>query len=240
MNNSEVIKQKNQLIQTFGRRKCRKLSDHRHFLLSEILPEFKIEIDALPEKLNVKEILPNHERHVLEIGFGDGGHLFEKAKENAQIGFVGCEVFINGVTNLLKAIEKEGKEKFKNLKILNDDVFKLLEKILDDSFDLVYILFPDPWPKKKHHKRRIIQNDFLDLLAKKIRKNGKLVVATDHEDYACWMIEIFSNSKSFDWVCDEPSGWFVEPENWVKTKYQKKAEKNGTKIYYLEFNVKHV
>ncbi len=210
---------KDRLIRSFGRIKSRKLSDHKKFLLENLLPKYEINDDFLAQKNN------DFAKKSFEIGFGFGDFLFEKAKANPTEIFIGCEPHINGVVNLLGKLEKEP---LKNVKISLNDSRLLLQKFDDEFFDEFRILFPDPWPKIKHFKRRLIDADFLDnLLAKKLKKGAKLTIATDHDSYKTWILSEILKSKSFEWGASSKQDWQVFPDDWVETKYQKKARSEG-------------
>ncbi len=202
------------LIRSFGRIKSRKLSDHKNSLLQELLPIYEI-----------KDANFSSSKISLEIGFGFGDFLFEKAKNNPDILFLGSEPHLNGVVNLLAKLEKEP---LKNLKISRQDIRILLNDFAPNFFDEVYILFPDPWPKVKHFKRRLINVEFLEkILSPKIKSGGKLVIATDHDLYKTWILSAILKNKNFVWTASEKKDWQVFPKDWVKTKYQKKAALEG-------------
>ncbi len=200
------------LIRSFGRIKSRKLSDHKKSLLENSLKDYSI---ALPTALD-------QQTTSLEIGFGFGDFIFEKAKKNPQKKFFGCEPHLNGVVNLLAKLEQEP---LTNIKISTEDSRLLLAKFPENFFDEVYILFPDPWPKAKHFKRRLLTTEFFDkILSPKIKTGGKLVIATDHDSYKTWILAEFLRSEKFSWDAESKKDWQIFPNDWVKTKYQKKAE----------------
>jgi len=198
------------LIRSFGRIKSRRLSDHKNFVLENFLPLYEI-----------KNFDISHGKNILEIGFGFGDFLFEKAKRNPDISFFGAEPHLNGAINLLSKLEQEP---LPNLKISREDVRLLLKKFSDKIFDEIFILFPDPWPKFKHFKRRLIDVKFLDeVLAPKIKTGGKLTIATDHDSYKTWILSEVLRSKKFSWKADSKKDWQIFPDDWVMTKYQNKA-----------------
>src|SRR3989338_10367116 len=210
--------QQNRPIRSFGRIKSRKLSDHKKNLLENFLPKYEIDSDFIA-------CAKNFAKKSFEIGFGFGDFLLEKAKKNPQQIFFGCEPHLNGVVDLLGNLEKHS---LSNIKISTIDVRLLLEKFPADFFDEFYILFPDPWPKIKHFKRRLINVDFLDnFIANKMKKGAKLTIATDHDSYKTWILAEILKSKKFMWKCALKQDWQVFPNDWVETKYQKKAAKEG-------------
>jgi tRNA (guanine-N7-)-methyltransferase len=215
-NESQNFQNKDQLIRSFGRIKSRKLSDHKNHLLENLLPNYQVN-----QPLAEKDELINS----LEIGFGFGDFLFENAKNNSQKQCFGFEPHLNGVVNLLAKLEDEP---LKNLQISTQDVRPALEKFPDNFFSEIYILFPDPWPKAKHFKRRLINKSFLDkILSPKMKKGGKLVIATDHDSYKIWILNELLSSEKFSWNANSKKDWQIFPANWTVTKYQKKAAKEG-------------
>jgi tRNA (guanine-N7-)-methyltransferase len=202
------------VLRSFGRIKSRKLSDHKNNLLTDFLPRFQA---IKPTQ--------NSNKNILEIGFGFGDFLFEKAKNNPEVNFFGFEPHLNGVVNLLAKLEVE---ELQNIKISTQDVREALTNFSDNFFDEIYILFPDPWPKAKHFKRRLINQYFLDeILAPKIKNNAKLIIATDHDSYKIWILGALLSSKKFSWNAQSKKDWQNFPDDWTITKYQKKAALEG-------------
>jgi tRNA (guanine-N7-)-methyltransferase len=211
------------LVRSFGRIKSRKLSSNKKRLINELLPKYLIN-----QNFNL------HGKNILEIGFGFGDFIFYRAKKYPQISFYGCEPHINGVANLLNNLEKD---ELLNIKISREDIRHLIKLFPDNFFDEIYILFPDPWPKIKHFKRRLISVDFLDsVLFKKIKDNSKIMIATDHNSYKTWILNVVLNCKHFKWLADSKYDWKTFPNDWLETKYQKKAIEEGREpsIYILQ------
>lgn len=232
----------------FGRRKGRTIHKAKSFLLEDFLPRILIRQD---KKIAVTELFPEpKQKYCLEIGFGDGDHLAEMAKCQPQNGFIGVEVYKNGVANLLSLITgvKEGNDveqpvslsadRVDNIRVFDDDVRLLFSVLPDNSFDKVFLLFPDPWPKKKHAARRFINPDNLRELARIIKKGGILQVATDHHVYKCWTLETMAGNDDFMWTAKCSDDWRNEPEDWFETKYQRKAIREGRKPVFFEFKRK--
>jgi len=204
----------NRLIRSFGRIKSRKFSDHKKFLLETLLPIYEIK--------NYEAVLA---KNILEIGFGFGDFTFETAKKNLDSSFFGAEPHLNGVVNLLAKLEQEP---LGNLKITTQDVRPLLQNFSAEFFDKIFILFPDPWPKAKHFKRRLITAEFLDeVLFPKMKNGANLVIATDHDSYKTWILSEVLRSKKFSWSAKSKKDWQIFPKDWVETKYQKKAVNEG-------------
>jgi len=214
-------------IRSFGRIKSRKLSTNKENLLQNLLPQYLLNQFNGDINLEVKK------QSILEIGYGFGNFLFQQAKNNPEIDFYGCEPHINGIVNLLGLLQQQP---LTNLKINNGDVRLFLQNFPDDFFAKIFILFPDPWPKSKHYKRRLINTAFLDdFLAKKMQINSDLIIATDHSSYATWILANALKSKNFYWQANSSKDWLNFPSYWHETKYQKKATAEGRESIYLHF-----
>lgn len=215
---------KNAPIRSFGRIKSRKLSHKKQDLYQNLLPKYDF-IKAGKDFLQQKELF-------LEIGFGFGDFTFKLAQNNPNANVIAGETHINGVINLLAKLQSQP---LSNLKIFTSDIRLLLAEIPDSIFNKIYILFPDPWPKSKHHKRRIINQQFLHILSQKIKNNGQLIIATDHDSYKIWIMSHIMSHQDFSWQANQAGDWQNFPQNWTYTKYQNKAQKEGRNSVYLEF-----
>ena len=163
---------------------------------------------------------------ILEIGFGMGASTAEIAKSNLNKNYIAIEVHSPGVGNLLKLIQESD---IPNLKIIQHDAVEVLnEMIKNDSLDGIHIFFPDPWPKKRHHKRRLIQSNFLKLIAQKIKKSGYLHIATDWEDYALWIIDLLDKEELLQKTSDD---YFKKPVYRPLTKYENRGIKLGYRVW---------
>lgn len=205
-------------IRSFGRINGRGIKEETKNILTEKLKKYSISLNDID----------NRKINHFEIGFGYGESIAERAIKNPDINYIGCETYTKGVLNLINLIENN---EIKNIKIFNGDARLFLERIDNDILDMVFVLFPDPWPKKKQQKRRIISDDFLNLLSKKIKNNGKLFFASDIDNYVQWCIEKVSNNKNF--IKNNFSK--EEPDWWVRTKYQQKAINEGRESNFLEW-----
>jgi tRNA (guanine-N7-)-methyltransferase len=212
-------------VRSFGRVRTRKLSIHKKDLFSNTLPKYKIEEAEIPNLTN------NGQPIYLEIGFGFGDFLFENAKNHPDILFIGCEPHINGVVNLMSKLEIQP---LKNIRIFVGDSRIFLEHC-QPIFDKIYILNPDPWPKAKHYKRRLINVEFFELLNSKIKPNSPIIIATDDNSYKKWIMAEYFRSGLWQWLAKSKSDWQNFPQDWVQTKYQKKAELAGRGNVFLEF-----
>lgn len=229
----------------FGRRKGRVVRKAKQFLLEKMLPQMKVseEQDFVSGTLfgdTKKEIC-------LEIGFGDGQHLFGQAKRNPQNGYIGVEVFQNGVANLLTLISgiKEGNQlpedicitdyAVQNIRVFDNDVRLLFKKIPDAFFDKVYLLFPDPWPKKKHTGRRFVNPENLKEVSRILKKGGLFRIATDHPVYKRHVLRTMHGYADFVWTAKCGHDWKCEPADWVRTKYQMKALNEGRRPVFFDY-----
>jgi len=171
----------------------------------------------------------------LEIGFGSGEHLFHQAIENPEINIVGCEPYINGVATLLGKLQKNN---LKNVLIHPGDVRDLMDVLPNSIFEKVFLLYPDPWPKTKHHKRRFVSPEFLDPLIPLIKENGNIHIATDIGDYVRQALLNLISYETLDWVADSPNDWREPWKGWWSTRYEQKAIAAGRRSYYLIFQKK--
>lgn len=207
-------------LQSFGRTKSRKLSSSQQFLVENLLPQVRV-IPRDSERVDVDplEIFGSNKPCWLEIGFGGGEHLIAQAKLNPDVGLIGCEPFIDGVAKALSGIEKSG---LKNIRIHDSDARELLDSLKPASIDRVFILFPDPWPKKRHWKRRIIRGDFLDLLYSRCKPKAQIRFATDIASYVNEAVIRFSNHYGYIWTANCANDWKIPPADHCHTRYQAK------------------
>ena len=213
------------VIRSYGRTRAHGLSQSQKDKLQNLYRVYGIELSS--ENTKPIELFSSHFKTIaFEIGFGNGEHIIEMAKRNPQVGFIGCEPFENGVVTTLSAIEREG---LNNVRIYNGDARNLLDVLHDHSLDRVYILFPDPWRKNRHHKRRLISENLLVQLKTKIKPCGCLVIATDHANYRN---DILHNLRISGMSLDEEM-IYLRPACFVGTKYEKKAEKRGDPCAYM-------
>lgn len=218
-------------LHSYGRRRGRRLRAHQSALMETLLPKLLI---TLPEGgLSVEALFPRpHAPLWFEIGFGGGEHLVEQASRHPDINFIGCEPYVNGMAKLLAAIDKA---KLANLRLYDGDARLVLEKLPDACIERLFILFPDPWPKVRHHKRRLVSQNGLALFHSKLSPDGLLRLATDHEEYGAWMMEQLLASGKFKWTAKTSSDWKVPATDWVVTRYQTKAEADGRSALFLDW-----
>lgn len=229
----------------YGRRKGRTIRKAKTTLLEAFLPKIKITPDSVFDKEKLFGVPVNEV--ALEIGFGDGQHLAGQALKNPNTGYIGAEVFQNGVANLLTLITgiKEGgnipqdikliDNRVDNIRVFDDDIRLLFNQIPDNFLDKVYILFPDPWPKKRHAHRRFVNPDNLKEISRIMKKGGILRIATDHKIYKGWALRQVKENGNFVWTAKCGNDWKKEPADWVQTKYELKAIREGRRPVFLDF-----
>jgi tRNA (guanine-N7-)-methyltransferase len=197
------------------------------------LPRIELAADTLSAGLDPASLFDAPPRAVwLEIGFGAGEHLAAQAKANPDIGFIGCEPFINGVARLLAQIDAEG---LTNIRLFRDDARLLLAALGPRTLGRAFILFPDPWRKTRHHKRRIVAPDTLDHLARALEDEALLRIATDDPGYKGWILRHTLAHADFEWLARRPGDWRARPEDWPGTRYEEKAIAAGRKPVFLAF-----
>jgi tRNA (guanine-N7-)-methyltransferase len=229
--NFEMEPQKFDHVRSFVKRKGH-FSDSRKQALDTQWPLFGIEY-APSNTLNFVEIYSRAAPVVLEIGFGMGITTADIAQANSEIDYLGVEVYSAGVASLLKLILEK---KLTNVRAMQHDVFEVVRDMLpDDSLTGIHIFFPDPWPKARHHKRRLVQPEFIQMLKPKLKKNGYIHCATDWQAYAEHMLEVFVSAQGFKNESVEPSGYFVRPSNRPLTKFEDRGLKLGHGVWDLIF-----
>ena len=204
-------------LRSFGRIKARTLKPRQQGLIETLLPHLALDV---AEPLEPRLLFPQAEQVVLEIGFGGGEHLAAQAAAHPGWGFMGVEPFLNGMGSCLRHVE-EGN--LQNVRLHLGDARDVVRQLPAGSVDLVYILFPDPWPKTKHHKRRLIQPEVVGELARIVKPSGEVRFATDWANYAAWTLEIFSRDHRFVWTAEEAADWRGPWEGHVTTRYEAKG-----------------
>jgi tRNA (guanine-N7-)-methyltransferase len=213
----------------YGRSSGKALRVGQQRLLAETLPLFSI----APETLAEGRGFAAPPREVwLEIGFGAGEHLIEQAKANPDVGVVGCEPFLNGVVATLAGIKRE---QLSNVRLRRGDAQSLIEAAPDAFFSRVFMLYPDPWPKRRHHKRRVVAVGMIEAMARVMRTGAELRFATDIDDYAGWTLTRFLASPHFRWAATRSDDWRRPWPQWRPTRYEAKARSEGRGSVYLTF-----
>lgn len=216
---------------TYGRRKGKALRPRQKLALEQRLPQMSVDLDSLQEfpagcyDRPVSEVW-------LEIGFGGGEHLIELASRKPDTGFIGCEPFVNGVVKAVMAIDEL---RLTNVRLHAGDAVDLLAKLPKSSIGRVYLLYPDPWPKPRQHKRRFVSEENLNAIARVLRPGGQLRFASDIGDYCMWTLERIEASRDFEIVRrDAALPW----PHWKSTRYEDKARREGRISSYFIFTRK--
>ncbi|EPX79684.1 tRNA (guanine(46)-N(7))-methyltransferase TrmB [Salipiger mucosus] len=219
----------------YGRIKGKSLRPSQEAYLQEDLDRLSpgpVDWEENPERAPLDLGALFGEREVwLEVGFGGGEHMVHQAARNPQAGILGCEPYINGVAMLLGKIREAGVD---NLSVYPGDVRNLFDVLPDQCLDRAFLLYPDPWPKKKHHKRRFVTPEHLEPLARAMKPGAIFRVATDIPDYVRQtMVEV--PKAGFDWLAEGPGDWRAPWDDWVSTRYEQKALREGRVPHYLTF-----
>jgi tRNA (guanine-N7-)-methyltransferase len=213
----------------YGRSRGKALRAGQKRLLAEALPLFSI----APKDLAEGRVFARRPREVwLEIGFGAGEHLVEQAKANPDVGFVGCEPFLNGVVAALAGLKRDD---ISNVRLRHGDAQAVMEAVPDAFFSRVFVLYPDPWPKRRHNKRRLIAQGVIDTLARVMAAGAELRFATDIDDYAGWTLAHFFASPHFRWAATQANDWRRPWPEWRPTRYEAKARFESRRSVYLTF-----
>ncbi len=205
-------------FQYYGRRRGKSLRRHHLDLMAELLPKLRVDLnDPLP----AGEVW-------LEVGFGGGEHLAHQAGLFPSVSFIGAEPFRNGVAKLLAFIEAKA---LANIRVHDDDVRYLLEKLPPASLAKIFVLYPDPWPKKRHHERRIVNADTLKQFHALLKPDGVFLFASDIADYVDWTLREAHAHGGFALLSNTGEPF----ENWIQTRYEAKAKREGRETRYLRF-----
>jgi tRNA (guanine-N7-)-methyltransferase len=221
------ISERKQVISTYGRRNGRPLKDHSKELFESVLPLIQIDLPEYGVIVEPWVFFDKNQPTIMEVGFGGGEHLYALAKLHPEINFIGCEPYIPGISSLLHHVESEN---LSNIKIYTGNALELLSRLTDHSLSKLFLMFPDPWPKKRHNKRRFIQHPILEVVAQKLIPGGTLHGATDHADYQVWIEKHLEESTLFT-----RQFWsLTKTEDWPDTRYEAKAKVEGRpSIYYI-------
>jgi tRNA (guanine-N7-)-methyltransferase len=216
----------------FGRRKGKALRPGQDRVVRDLLPRLHV---TLPEDGPLDPSIlfdrPVEAVH-LEIGFGGGEHLLSAARANPDVGFIGCEPFVNGMAKLLAVVEAEGID---NIRLWGEDAAELIAGLAPASLARAYLLFPDPWPKRRQRKRRFLSDANLEGLARVVAPGGTLRFATDIDDYAGWGLARVLRAPDWDWRPAGPDAWRGPWPGWPGTRYEAKATREGRRASYMTF-----
>lgn len=216
----------------YGRRKGKTLRAQQAEQMAELLPRLRLDPQQ-PAPGDLRTLFPHAPSGIcLEIGFGGGEHLISEARRLPETGFIGIEPFVNGMAKAVMAIAETG---ITNIRLYDDDATKLLGWLPDAAFARIDLLYPDPWPKKRHWKRRFVSDATLAQFARLLRPGGQFRFASDIDSYLDWTLEHIARNPAFRWT----QGSIAECRNpwphWVRTRYEAKAIREGRTPAYLVF-----
>lgn len=217
-------------LRSFGRIKSRALKPRQAALFDTLLPRVALP-DPAAGPIDPAALMPGAAEVWLEIGFGGGEHMAAQAARRPDVLILGCEPFLNGVGSALRHIEDGG---LTNVRLHADDARAVMKALPDASLDRVLILFPDPWHKARHNKRRLIQDESAAEIARLLKPGGRLRFVTDWKDYADWTLERLLKTPGLEWTADAADDWRVAPEDHVTTRYEEKRLGDTAPIF-LEF-----
>lgn len=213
----------------YGRRQGHALRAGQAALVEELLPRV-----AVPEggALTAERLFGDDRPLQVEIGFGAGEHLAGQAAAAPGTGFIGCEPFLNGVVGALGHIRDRA---LSNVRLHMGDALEVIERLPDASLDRVYLLHPDPWPKARHAKRRMVNHGPLDLIAAKLKPGHEFRLGTDDPTYCRWAMMIMGQRRDFEWTAHGPEDFLNRPDDWPETRYERKARRQGHEVWYYIF-----
>lgn len=213
----------------YGRRHGKTLREHHASLMETLLPHLSVPAGQIDlADLFGREV----GGYRLEIGFGGGEHLAQRAGENPEVGFIGCEPFVNGVAKALALVEENN---LANVRIHANDAGRLIDRLPTGAIARVDLLYPDPWPKRRQNKRRFVSDQMLKRLARVLPSGGLFCFATDIDDYAAWTLARIARSPDFAWAAQAGADWLAPWQGWRSTRYEQKARREGRPSGYFTF-----
>lgn len=218
------------LNRLYGRSSGHKLRKAQQDLVDKLLPALEIPREG---KVTSQGLFGEDRPLHFEIGFGSGEHLADRADMLPDHGFIGAEPFLNGVAAALAHIRDKH---LTNVRIWRGDALEVLQRVPDESLSFLYLLHPDPWPKARHAKRRMMNDRPVELFAKKVKPGGEFRLATDDPVYLTWSLMIMQrHTDAFEWLAERPRD-FLEPSGgWIETRYGAKSRREGRRPYYLRY-----
>jgi tRNA (guanine-N7-)-methyltransferase len=218
------------LNRLYGRSSGHKLRKSQQELIETLLPAIAVPDDG---EVSAGRLFGDDRPLHLEIGFGSGEHLADRADMLPDHGFIGAEPFLNGVATALGHIRDRH---LGNVRLWRGDALKVLQRVPDGALSFLYLLHPDPWPKARHAKRRMVNDRPVDLFAAKLRVGGELRLATDDPTYLGWSLMIMQRHEAqFDWLAERPEDFLEPPGGWIETRYGAKSRREGRRPYYLRY-----
>jgi tRNA (guanine-N7-)-methyltransferase len=216
----------------FGRRKGHRLRSHQADLIEKLLPRLAFDIGG-PSPADIGALFDPSVADVrLEIGFGGGEHLVAEAQAFPQLGFIGCEPYVNGMAKILAQIEARN---IGNIRLIASDAAELLAWAPPGSLARVDLIHPDPWPKRRHWKRRFVQDATIAAMARALKPDGEFRFVSDIDDYCAWTLSHLLRAPQFVWTAERADDWRKPWADYTMTRYGRKAEREGRRAAYLVF-----
>jgi tRNA (guanine-N7-)-methyltransferase len=218
------------LNRLYGRASGHKLRKTQQELVEKLLPALQVPAD---DEITAKRLFGEDRPLHFEIGFGSGEHLAARADMLPDHGFIGAEPFLNGVATALGHIRDQH---LANVRLWRGDALEVLQRVPDSALSFLYLLHPDPWPKTRHAKRRMVNDRPVDLFAAKVKPGGEFRLATDDPTYLTWSLMIMQrHAHQFEWLADGPNDFLEPPGGWIETRYGAKSRREGRRPYYLRY-----
>ena len=218
------------LNRLYGRSKGKALRKGQQELVDTLLPQI-----AVPEEgpITAERLFGQPAPLHFEIGFGGGEHLAERADMLPDHGFIGCEPFVNGVAQALTHVREK---QLTNVRLHHGDALEVLSRVPDGALSFLYLLHPDPWPKARHAKRRMMNDGPVDLFAAKLKPGGEFRFGTDHPVYLRHALMVMRrHTEQFEWLVEGPQSWQNRPGGWTETRYEAKARRLGHEVWYFRY-----
>lgn len=218
------------LKRLYGRSSGHKLRKGQQELVEKLLPALEV---AAAGEITSRSLFGDDRPLHFEVGFGSGEHLAERADMLPDHGFVGAEPFLNGIATMLAHIREKH---LSNVRLWRGDALDLLQRVPDGALSFLYLLHPDPWPKSRHAKRRMVNDRPINLFAAKLKPGGEFRLATDDPTYLTWALMIMQrHSGQFEWLAETPQDFLDPPGGWIETRYGAKSRREGRRPYYLRY-----
>jgi tRNA (guanine-N7-)-methyltransferase len=218
------------LNRLYGRSSGHKLRPGQQELIDNLLPQIAVPAEG---EINAPRLFGDDRPLHLEIGFGSGEHLAFRADLLPDHGFIGAEPFVNGVATALGHVRDKH---LPNVRLHMGDALDVLRRLPDGGLSFLYLLHPDPWPKARHAKRRMVNDGPVDLFAAKLKPGGELRIATDHPVYLEWTLMVMQRHRhQFEWLAERPADFLSPPGGWIETRYGAKSRREGRRPYYLRY-----
>ena len=214
----------------YGRRQGHALRAGQAALVDELLPTLSVPDDGA---LDAARLFGADRPLAIEIGFGKGEHMAQQAEMAPDMGFIGCEPFIDGMVGALTQVRDRS---LSNVRLHLGDAITVLERLPNESLDRAWLLHPDPWPKARHAKRRFMNPGPIGLLAAKMKAGAEFRFGTDHPVYVRWAMMVMAGLPQFEWQVEGPQDFLVRPDDWPETRYEAKARAKGHEVWYFRYS----